>query len=197
MLYPSKTADHEPPYIVDLPDFSAFDPGRAEAQLAEILSACRAAISRHVEKDGASDWSLVEDEIESHDALERFWAILSHLHAVADNDVVRGAYNSCLAALTDYSSWPKILSPWRLEEEWFDWQRVHRFAGWLAATSGVALVLVWLALPLPVARPATVRILAAFLVLAVGRKWLSVADYARRRPPARPLETSSDSFRPD
>lgn len=89
---------------------------------------------------------------------------------------------------------PKLLSPWSAEEEWFDWQRVHRFAGWIATLSGIGLVLVWMTLPLALARPATVGILIAFAVMGVGRKFISVAEYSRRRPPAPPLESTSDRW---
>ena len=92
---------------------------------------------------------------------------------------------------------PKILSPWSAEEEWFDWQRVHRFAGWLASLSGIALVVVWLALPIAGAKLATVGITVTLTVLCAGRKFLSVAAYSRRRPPTTPLQASSDAAAPD
>ena len=88
---------------------------------------------------------------------------------------------------------PKLLSPWSTQEEWFDWQRVHRFAGWTAALSGIALVLVWLAMPLQVARIATVGTTLAFVGLSVGRKFLSVAEYSGRRPPTTPIRATSDA----
>lgn len=86
---------------------------------------------------------------------------------------------------------PKIISPWRAEEEWFDWQRVHRFAGWTATLSGIALVVVWLAFPLEVARLAAVAITATFFVLGVGRKFISVAAYSRRQSPPTPNQETS------
>lgn len=101
----------------------------------------------------------------------------------------------CLAAWGNYL--PKIPSPWPLDEEWFDWQRVHRFVGWLAALTGLALAATWLALPLALARPATFGLMATFVVLAVGRKWLSVLDYSRRSPPPPPLEAGSDPVASD
>lgn len=86
---------------------------------------------------------------------------------------------------------PKLVSPWRREEEWFDWQRVHRFAGWTAVLCGIALVAVWLALPLQAAKLATIGITATFCALGIGRKFLSVAEYSRRpAPPAPKQETT-------
>jgi hypothetical protein len=85
---------------------------------------------------------------------------------------------------------PKTLSPWNVEEAPFDWQRVHRFGGWTFSIGGVALVLVWLTLPLEGARSAAVGITATVGLLAVGRKFISVAAYSGRQPPAR-LSTTS------
>jgi hypothetical protein len=86
---------------------------------------------------------------------------------------------------------PKIISPWRPDEEWFDWQSVHRFVGWLATLSGIALMLVWLTLPPQSAKLATLGISITFSVLGVGRKFMSVADYARRPSPPAPKQEST------
>ena len=92
---------------------------------------------------------------------------------------------------------PKSPSPWSAEEEWFNWQRVHRFAGWVASLSGIAVVVVWLALPLATAKLATLGITVPFVVLVAGRKFISVAAYSRRQPPTRPLQPTSDTAAPD
>ncbi len=73
---------------------------------------------------------------------------------------------------------PKLLSPWSLEHEPFDWQRVHRFCGWVASLSGIALVAVWLLLPQASAKPAAATIVVTFLVLCLVRKFLSVATHS-------------------
>ena len=100
-------------------------------------------------------------------------------------------FGSFLAIWGNYL--PKSLSPWSAEEEWFDWQRVHRFAGWVASLSGIALVIVWLVLPVATAKLATVGITLVFVVLGAGRKFTSIAAYSRRRPPKGPLQTTSDT----
>lgn len=92
-------------YLADLPDFSAVDPSTAEAEVGLLLAECAAAIERHVGEGAAADWSLVEDEVERNDALDRYWSVLSHLHAVADSEELRAAFNSCLAVLTRHYSW--------------------------------------------------------------------------------------------
>ncbi len=104
-------------------------------------------------------------------------------------------FGSLLAIWGNYL--PKVLSPWSEEEQWFDWQRVHRYAGWLASLSGVALVVAWLAFPLPEARVTTSGICVALAVLGVGRKLISVAEYSRRQEPPPRLGPTPDSAASD
>jgi hypothetical protein len=77
---------------------------------------------------------------------------------------------------------PKLLSPWRREEQPFDWQRVHRFVGWLAMLSGLGVAAVWLALPIPEANRTTVVVFLAFAALAVLRKLYSLVGLSGRPP---------------
>ena len=80
---------------------------------------------------------------------------------------------------------PKIRSPWRVRDEPFDWQRVHRFVGWAASLGGIALVAVWFVLPPEEARSATSAILRSFAVLAIGRKFISVGARSLATPTVR------------
>jgi hypothetical protein len=77
---------------------------------------------------------------------------------------------------------PKLLSPWSLEEEPFDWQRVHRFAGRLATIAGLVSALGWLALPFDWARTTTSAAVLSFCILAVGAKWSSLTAHRPSRP---------------
>lgn len=77
---------------------------------------------------------------------------------------------------------PKGLSPWRVEDEPFNWQRVHRFTGWVASLGGIAVVIVWLVFPLENARLASVGLVGTCVALVLGRKLLSLAAYSRRPP---------------
>jgi hypothetical protein len=86
---------------------------------------------------------------------------------------------------------PKVISPWSPVEEPFDWQRVHRFTGWLSLLSGVAVALVWLTLPMDTARAIATALTATFVVTGVGRKMLSVSSYSRRRPSTMAMPTRS------
>ena len=75
---------------------------------------------------------------------------------------------------------PKLMSPWSVEDQPFDWQRVHRFIGWGASLCGIAFVAAWLLLPLDEARSASLIILGLAAGLALTRKLLSLAATARR-----------------
>lgn len=76
---------------------------------------------------------------------------------------------------------PKLMSPWPLEREPFDWQGVHRFVGRLAVGAGLGLVLVWATLAADDARRAAESVVAVACVLGVGYKLLSVLRYAGGR----------------
>ena len=36
-----------------------------------------------------------------------------------------------------------LMSPWQPGEEPFDWQRVHRFVGWVFTIGGIVTMLTW------------------------------------------------------
>jgi uncharacterized membrane protein len=75
---------------------------------------------------------------------------------------------------------PKLMSPWRLESEPFDWQGVHRFVGRVFAVAGVALMLVWATLPTAAAESAEVFIWLPAIGVSLGRKLVSVLRHSAR-----------------
>ena len=81
---------------------------------------------------------------------------------------------------------PKQLSPWNAGDEPFDWQRVHRFAGWMVSLGGIAVMIVWLVLPVSEARLATLGIIATSFGLVLVRKFMSFVARLRRQPPVVP-----------
>jgi hypothetical protein len=90
-----------------------------------------------------------------------------------------GLLNGALFALWG-NHLPKLMSPWSLEREPFDWQGVHRFVGRVALAAGLGLVFVWSTLPIRDAdRAATILIVTA-CALALGYKLLSVLRYSGR-----------------
>jgi hypothetical protein len=78
---------------------------------------------------------------------------------------------------------PKLLSPWNVEDEPFDWQGVHRFVGWVVTLGGIGVILVWLSLEPAAAKTASRAILGVVFLLALGRKLVSLIT---RRPSAPP-----------
>lgn len=80
---------------------------------------------------------------------------------------------------------PKLASPWRFDEEPFDWSGVHRFNGWMFAIAGTVIFIGCLTLPLHDARQLEVVACLTAAVLGIGRKFYSLATWraARRRHP--------------
>lgn len=79
---------------------------------------------------------------------------------------------------------PKLASPWTVTAEPFDWQRVHRFCGWVFLAGGTAVMAASLLLPLARASQVSQALLPGIAVLAVGRKFLSLATHGRRSLPS-------------
>jgi uncharacterized membrane protein len=72
---------------------------------------------------------------------------------------------------------PKLMSPWSLKREPFDWQRVHRFVGRVAVLAGLGITLAWSTLPIQAAIRVTGAIGLAALWLGLGYKAISVIRY--------------------
>lgn len=88
-----------------LPDFSRINPGRIENDLDQLLQENREILCSLLKGDKNYSWeNLLEPVEDMQDSLQRFWSPISHLHAVADNDELRKAYNKCLPKLTDYNT---------------------------------------------------------------------------------------------
>ena len=75
---------------------------------------------------------------------------------------------------------PKLMSPWSLDREPFDWQGVHRFVGRIAVAAGLGMMIAWSTLSIAGAKRATVIIVVSGMVLMLGRKWGSAFAYAGR-----------------
>ena len=75
---------------------------------------------------------------------------------------------------------PKLMSPWPLGGEPFDWQTVHRFVGRVAVVAGIGLILVWSTLPMRDADRATTFITVTACALALGYKLRSALRYSNR-----------------
>jgi hypothetical protein len=73
---------------------------------------------------------------------------------------------------------PKLLSPWRVAEEPFDWQGAHRIAGWGASLGGIAIFVAWLSLPLEAAEVTQKGVLTVVFLLAIGVRFFSLASHS-------------------
>jgi hypothetical protein len=75
---------------------------------------------------------------------------------------------------------PALRSPWRLQEQPFAWQHVHRFVGWTFVLAGLGVLACWLLLPLDSAVRTTAVMLVIACSAAVVRKFASVGTWSFR-----------------
>jgi oligopeptidase A len=91
--------------VTGLPDFPEIRPEAMPAQLRRLVAAHRSAIERRLAAGDAASWSFFADEVALTNEIDRTWAPLSHLNAVADSPALRAAYNECRDLLTEHSTW--------------------------------------------------------------------------------------------
>ncbi len=88
-----------------LPRFSDLRPEAIEPELDRLLAENRRVLEALLDESGTCTWdNLIVPLEEMDDRLNRFWSPVSHLHAVADNEELRRAYNACLPKLTEYAT---------------------------------------------------------------------------------------------
>jgi len=91
--------------IDKLPAFSKIKPGHIEPAIDFLLKNNRQKISELLEIKEYFTWENILQVLEElDDRLNRAWSPASHLHAVADNDELRDAYNACLPKLSEYAT---------------------------------------------------------------------------------------------
>ena len=84
-----------------LPLFHSINPLKIELSLDALLQEIRSAVADLL--DQPISWEDTLQVIESlYDRLNRFWSPVRHLHAVADTEDLRQAYNACLPKLTNF-----------------------------------------------------------------------------------------------
>ncbi|MBI2969769.1 MAG: M3 family metallopeptidase [Gammaproteobacteria bacterium] len=88
-----------------LPAFKRIRPEHAEPAIDELLRRNRSALARLLAANTSYTWgNLIGPLEECQDELHRAWSPIGHLHAVADSEELRKAYNACLPKLTDYET---------------------------------------------------------------------------------------------
>jgi oligopeptidase A len=90
----------QPP--LQLPHFSSIIPEEIEPALKRIINQNRAKLIELLKQPTFTWNNLVEPLEDLQDDLMKFWAPVSHIHAVMETDELRAAYNACLPIATEY-----------------------------------------------------------------------------------------------
>jgi oligopeptidase A len=99
------TAASEPAAQDRLPAFSTLDPGAILPAVDAQLAAYRHAVDAIVADPAPRTFDSVMLPQEAQEQqLERLWSPVSHLHAVADSEALRGAYAEALERITEHAS---------------------------------------------------------------------------------------------
>lgn len=87
------------------PPFSAIEAAHIQPAVEQAIAESREVIER-VSAQSKPGWdSLVAPLEEADDKISRIWSPVSHMNSVVSNDALREAHDSCLALLSDYSTW--------------------------------------------------------------------------------------------
>ena len=91
--------------LLSLPKFSQIDVASFAEKLDHLLAKNRQKIDTLLAKSDIWDWDTLMRPLEDlDDQLERFWAPLSHLHAVVNSPELRQCYQACLPKLAAYEA---------------------------------------------------------------------------------------------
>jgi oligopeptidase A len=99
------------------PLFAQIRPEHIEPAVDAVLAANRRSMDTLLDNNTARDWdNFVEPLVELEENLDRVWAPVRHMNAVANNPDLRKAYNACLPKLSAYHT--EIGHNVRLYEAW-------------------------------------------------------------------------------
>ncbi|MEY3220514.1 MAG: hypothetical protein RIT27_1871 [Pseudomonadota bacterium] len=90
--------------LEELPAFSQILPDHIEPAISQILTDNRTVIKQLEQLEIPTFENFVQVFQHIEDRLNTTWAIVSHLHNVADTEALRTAYNSCLPLISTYHS---------------------------------------------------------------------------------------------
>jgi len=85
-----------------LPIFSDIQPNAIEPALKQLITQNRTTLAKLLEQETHTWDNFMEPLEDMDDQLSHLWSPISHLHAVAESDALRTAYNACLPLLTEY-----------------------------------------------------------------------------------------------
>nr|UVT38093.1 Oligopeptidase A [uncultured bacterium] len=92
--------------ISSLIDYAAVTPEHIEPAITQLLADARTAVDRCADPSTPATWEAVVEPIETTGALLwRAWSVAGHLNAVVNTPALREAYNQCLPAITEFSTW--------------------------------------------------------------------------------------------
>ena len=92
--------------MTGLPPFSKITPAHVEPAVKAAIELCRESIEQVLAQGAPYTWdSLVTPLEESDDKLNRIFSPVSHLNGVLNSEELRQAYEACLPALSEYSTW--------------------------------------------------------------------------------------------
>ncbi len=92
--------------MTDLPPFSQIKACHVEPAVKAAIELCRESIEYVLSTNGPFTWqNLVEPLEESDDKLGRIFSPVGHLNGVLNSEELRQAYEACLPALSEYSTW--------------------------------------------------------------------------------------------
>jgi len=88
-----------------LPPFAHLKPEHIQPAIEQILAQNRQALEALAAQGEHATWDSFVGPLEAvHERLDKAWAPVGHLHAVADNEELRAAYNACLPQISAYYS---------------------------------------------------------------------------------------------
>ncbi len=91
--------------IKGLPAFAQIKPDHIQPAINYLLAKNRNRIAARLQGTTPYTWDNTLKVFEDlEDRLNRAWSMANHLHAVADNDALRKAYNACLPKLSEYAT---------------------------------------------------------------------------------------------
>ncbi|NMP16903.1 oligopeptidase A [Thalassotalea sp. Y01] len=89
-----------------LPLFSQIKPEHIKPAVEKAINDAKQAIELIAAKGQDYSWqNLVAYLDDVDDILEKIWSPVSHMNSVVNSDELRDAYDSCLATLSEYSTW--------------------------------------------------------------------------------------------